>query len=482
MREEEERRPRAGEASPSGLRLRRELGLASSVSLIAGCMIGAGIFMNPQLVLFHVGSPGGSLLIWAACGLLATLGALSYAELGTLIRESGGDYVYILRTFGPLPAFLVTYVSTLLVRPAGIAAIALTFAEYVLAPFHPGCASLPALLVRCVAAACILVLALVNCRSVRLAAALMNVCTAAKVLALLVIVGGGLWVLARGQAAPTLRDAFGGTSAQPGSVSMAFYQGLWSFTGWNNLNFVMEELKNAEKTLVRAIVISIPLVTGLYILVNLSYMVVMSPSDIGSSGALAVTWGNQILGDWAWLVPVSVALSTFGSANGGFFSGSRMCYAAAREGHMPGILSMAHVRHLTPSPALTFTSAVALIMIIPANFSSIVNFCSFIIWMIHGTTISCLLYLKIKKKDLPRSYKVPIIVPVIVLLAAIYLVLAPIIDQPQMEFLYVFLFVLSGIVVYFTIIYFQYQPRFLQVITVQLQLLLEVAPTMKNVD
>ncbi|XP_068959101.1 b(0,+)-type amino acid transporter 1-like [Petaurus breviceps papuanus] len=486
MREEEERPPFPRDAEPAKLRLRRELGLASSVSLIAGCMIGSGIFMNPQLVLYHMGSPGGSLIIWAACGFLATLGALSYAELGTLITESGGDYVYILRTFGSLPAFLVIYVSTLLVRPAGIAAMSLTFAEYVVAPFYPGCSSLPVVLVKCVAAACILILALVNCRSVRLATGLMNLCTVAKVLALLVIIGGGLWALAQGHVAETLQNAFAGTTQQLGSISIAFYQGLWSFNGWNNLNLVTEELRNADKNLVRAVVISIPLVTGLYILVNLSYMVVMSPSDIRDSSAVAVTWGNQILGDWAWLVPVSVALSTFGSVNGAFFSGSRVCYVAAREGHMPGILSMAHIQHLTPSPALTFTSAVALIMIIPGNFSSIVNFCrqgwSFILWMIHGTTISCLLYLKVKKKDLPRSYKVPIIIPVIMLLASIYLVLAPIIDQPQMEFLYVFLFMLSGLLVYFPIIYFGYQPQFLQEVTEQLQLLLEVAPAMKNVD
>uniref|UniRef100_A0A4X2M4D7 b(0,+)-type amino acid transporter 1 n=1 Tax=Vombatus ursinus TaxID=29139 RepID=A0A4X2M4D7_VOMUR len=446
------------DAEPAKLRLRRELGLASSVSLIAGCMIGAGIFMNPQ-----------------PCGLLATLGALSYAELGTLITESGGDYIYILRTFGSLPAFLVTYVSTLLVRPAAIAAMSLTFAEYAMAPFYPGCPLMPVVLVKFAAAACILIVALVNCRSVRLATGLMNLCTVAKVLALLVIIGGGLWVLVRGRAWDALRNAFAGTTQQPGSISVAFYQGLWSFSGWNSLNLVTEELRKADKNLVRAVVISIPLVTVLYILVNLSYMVVMSPSDIRGSSALAVTWGNQMLGGWAWLVPLSVALSTFGSVNGAFFSGSRVCYVAAREGHMPGILSMAHVQYLTPSPALTFTSAVALIMIIPGNFSSIVNFFSTSMkWGLGGagmTSSRCRLPLK-----------VPIIIPIIVLLASIYLVLAPIIDQPQMEFLYVFLFMLSGIVVYFPIIYFRSQPRLLQEATAQLQLFLEVAPTVKNVD
>uniref|UniRef100_F6TF65 b(0,+)-type amino acid transporter 1 n=1 Tax=Monodelphis domestica TaxID=13616 RepID=F6TF65_MONDO len=478
MREEES----AGDAEPTKLQLRRELGLASSVSLIAGCMIGSGIFMNPQQVIYQMGSPGGSLLIWAACGLLALLGALSYAELGTLIPESGGDYIYILRTLGALPGFLVIYVSTLLLRPAGIAAMSLSFAEYMVAPFYPGCPALPAVAIKCVAAICILVLALVNCWSVRLAAGLMNVCTVAKVLALLVITGGGLWVLGQGRAGDALQNAFAGTSQQLGSISIAFYQGLWSFNVWNNLNLVTEELQNSSKNLVRAVVVSIPLVTGLYILVNLSYMVVMSPSDIRDSGALAISWGNQVLGAWAWLVPVSVALSTFGSVNGAFFGGSRVCYVAAREGHMPAILSMAHIQRLTPSPALTFTAVVALIMVVPGNFSSIVNFCSFVLWMIHGATMGCLLYLRVWKKDQPRSYKVPILIPIIVLLASIYLILAPIIDQPQMEFLYVFLFVLSGFLVYFPMVYCRYQPPLLKVVTAQLQLLLEVAPTRKNVD
>uniref|UniRef100_A0A8D0NHY5 Uncharacterized protein n=1 Tax=Sus scrofa TaxID=9823 RepID=A0A8D0NHY5_PIG len=91
------------EPAGGGLRLRRDMGLWSAVSLIAGCMIGSGIFMSPQGVLVYMGSPGASLVVWAVCGLLTTLGALCYAELGTLVPESGGEYAYILRTFGSLP-------------------------------------------------------------------------------------------------------------------------------------------------------------------------------------------------------------------------------------------------------------------------------------------------------------------------------------------------------------------------------------------
>ncbi|XP_062427165.1 b(0,+)-type amino acid transporter 1-like [Rhea pennata] len=460
------------------LRLKREVGLISGVSLIAGTMIGSGIFMSPEWVLYYMGSPASSLLIWASCGLLGMFGALSYAELGTIIKESGGEYIYLLRIFGSFPAFLFAYTSVILVRPASLAAVCLSFAEYAVAPFYPGCSS-PQIAIKFTAAACILLLTIINCLNVRLATSIMNIFTAAKLLALLVIVVGGLVLLAKGQT-QSFQNAFQNTTAGIGPVGVAFYQGLWSYDGWNNLNYITEELKKPEVTLPRAVMIAIPLVTCLYLLVNVSYFAAMTPSELLSSGAVAVTWGDKVLGSWAWLISLSVALSTFGSSNGTFFSGGRLCYIAAREGHMPDILSMAHVQCLTPSPALIFTSVMSLIMILLGNFTTIVNFFSFIAWFFYGMTILGLLYLKIKKPELPRSYKVPIIIPIIVLMAAVYLVLAPIIDQPQIEFLYIVLFISSGIIFYFPLVRFKCHSPFLQRVTLHLQLFLEVAPTAKN--
>ncbi|XP_054584045.1 b(0,+)-type amino acid transporter 1-like [Eptesicus fuscus] len=471
------------ERGAGGLRLRREIGLWSGVSLIIGSMVGSGIFMSPQGILVYMGSPGASLVVWAVCGLLATLSALCFAELGALVPESGGEYAYILHTFGSLPAFLVIYTFVLVGRPASIAAISLSFAEYAVAPFYPGCSSLPQAVLKSMAVTCILLLLLVNCWSSKLATQLNDVCTVAKVFSLLVIVVGGVVVLGQGRGrTEALLSAFHNTTQQTGRISMAFYQGLWCFDGWNTLNYVLEELKNPQQNLVWALMIAIPLVTGLYILVNISYLLVLSPNEILSTDATAVSWGNQVLGAWAWLVPLAVALSTFGSAHGTFFSGSRVCYVAAREGHMPRLLSMVHTRRLTPTPALVFTTAVTLVLVIPGNFSNIVNFFSFLAWVTYGATISCLLYLRMKKKNLPRPYKVPTVIPVVVLLASLYLVLAPIIDHPQIEFLYIFLFLLSGFLVYFLFVYFQHQPQCLQTATLHLQLLLEVAPATKNVD
>ena len=238
----------AGKAH-GGLKIKRELGLIGGVSLVAGTMIGSGIFMSPQFVLSYVGSPGASLLIWTLSGLVAMLAALSYAEIGTVIAESGGDFIYILRIYGPCPAFFAAITFILVVKPAGIAAISLSFAEYVIAPFYPDCAP-PPLILKCAAAAAVLVVATVNVLNVRLAIRVQVVFLLAKVFALITIVIGGLASLGKTTHVISMNlnveNAFKGTQLSLSTLGMAFYQGLWSFAGWYNLNSVTEELERPE--------------------------------------------------------------------------------------------------------------------------------------------------------------------------------------------------------------------------------------------
>ncbi|XP_036398142.1 b(0,+)-type amino acid transporter 1-like [Megalops cyprinoides] len=461
------------------LSLKREVGLLSAVSLVAGTMIGSGIFMSPQLVLFNIGSPGASLVIWAACGILAMLGSLCYAELGTVIKESGGEYVYIIRTSGQLVAFVFVFNSILVGSPAGIAGVSLSFAEYAVAPFFQDCPS-PPMVVKCVAVSAIVGLAIINSLNVRFSMSVQVYFLVAKVLGLAVIVIGGMALLIGGHA-NSFENAFEGTKLAINPVGVAFYQGLWSYDGWNNLNYVTEELKHPEVNLPRAVMIAVPMVTVIYLLVNVSYLAALTPQEMMSSTAVAVTWGNKVLGSWGWVMSVAAAMSAFGSLNGSFFSGGRVCFVAAREGHMPDILSMAHVRRLTPSPALIFTTAISLVVLIPGDFQSIVNLTSFRAWIFYGITVSGLLYLKIKKPELSRPYKVPILFPFLVIVTAIFLVLAPIVDDPQIKYLYVTLFMLSSIMVYVPFIHFKMCPGILDKVTLFLQLFLEVAPTQKNV-
>uniref|UniRef100_A0A3Q3VWN8 b(0,+)-type amino acid transporter 1 n=1 Tax=Mola mola TaxID=94237 RepID=A0A3Q3VWN8_MOLML len=457
----------------------KEVGIIGAVSFIAGTMMGSGIFISPQYVLSAIGSTGASLVIWACCGLVVMMGGLCYAELGTVIPESGGEFIYILRTVGRVVAFMFVFSFIVIMRPASATGIALSFAEYVLAPFYSGCIP-PQLVVKCVAAGGIIVLAIINCLSVRLATAIQVVSMAVKFLALSVIILGGIVMLFQGHV-ENFQNSFEDTNVGVSPVGLALYQGLWCFDGWNTLNYLTEELKHPEVNLPRAVIIAISLVTGLYLLVNVSYLTVMTPKELMSSSAVAVTWGNKVLGNWGWIMSVAAALSAFGSLNGTFFSGGRVCFVAAREGHMPDILAMAHVHRLTPSPALIFTTIVSLIVLIPGDFQSIVNYFSFTAWFFYAITLSGLIYLKIKKPELPRPYRVPIILPILVVIAAIFLVLAPIIDNPQLEYLYVTLFILSGAIIYIPFIHYKICPGLLTKLTVFLQLFLQVAPAEKNV-
>lgn len=226
------------------LSLKRQVGLMGAVSLIGGTMIGSGIFMTPQTVIGSIGSTGGSLVVWASCGLLVILASFCYAELGTVIRESGGEYIYILRTSGPVMAFMLVFSSVFFVRPAGLAGMALGFAQYVVAPFYNDCPP-PVVVVKCTAAAAIVALAIVNCLNVRLAMSVQVFFMVAKVLALALIIGGGIVMLIRGETG-NFDSAFEDTNTGINPIGIAFYQGLWSYDGWNNLNYVTEELKRPE--------------------------------------------------------------------------------------------------------------------------------------------------------------------------------------------------------------------------------------------
>lgn len=237
------------DTKPQALTVKREIGLLGGVALVSGSMIGSGIFMSPQFVLAYVGGPGASLLIWALSGLVALCAALCYTELGTIIPESGGEFIYILRIYGSAPAFFAAFTFSVVVKPMGISATAFSVAEYAAAPFYPGCHP-PQQIVKATAAAVILLVATVNIWNVRAAIRIQVVFLVAKVLALTAIVTGGLVFICQGrsvvEANLNVENAFKGTDVSLGSVAMAFYQCLWSYAGWYNLNYVTEELKRPE--------------------------------------------------------------------------------------------------------------------------------------------------------------------------------------------------------------------------------------------
>ncbi|XP_064359438.1 large neutral amino acids transporter small subunit 2 [Dromaius novaehollandiae] len=402
---------------PGGVALKKEIGLLSACGIIVGNIIGSGIFVSPKGVLENGGAVGLALLVWALTGLVTAVGALCYAELGVTIPKSGGDYAYVKDIFGGLAGFLRLWIAVLVIYPTNQAVIALTFASYVLHPLFGGCPP-PEPGLRLLAAACLLLLTWVNCASVRWATRVQDVFTAGKLLALALIILMGLVQICKGEyfwLEPRQAFAFW-QPPDAGRVALAFLQGSFAYGGWNFLNYVTEELVDPYRNLPRAIFISIPLVTFVYVFANVAYVTAMSPQELLDSNAVAVTFGEKVLGPVAWIMPVAVALSTFGGVNGSLFTSSRLFYAGAREGQLPALLAMIHVERRTPIPALLLTCASTLLMLVAGDIYTLINYVGFVNYLWYGVTVAGLLVLRWRQPRRHRPIRVSLAFPALYLL------------------------------------------------------------------
>uniref|UniRef100_F7AI32 Large neutral amino acids transporter small subunit 2 n=1 Tax=Callithrix jacchus TaxID=9483 RepID=F7AI32_CALJA len=475
----EKKHPGGGEsdASPEagsgggGVALKKEIGLVSACGIIVGNIIGSGIFVSPKGVLENAGSVGLALIVWIVTGLITAVGALCYAELGVTIPKSGGDYSYVKDIFGGLAGFLRLWIAVLVIYPTNQAVIALTFSNYVLQPLFPTCFP-PESGLRLLAAICLLLLTWVNCSSVRWATRVQDIFTAGKLLALALIIIMGIVQICKGEyfwLEP--KNAFENFQEPDiGLIALAFLQGSFAYGGWNFLNYVTEELVDPYKNLPRAIFISIPLVTFVYVFANVAYVTAMSPQELLASNAVAVTFGEKLLGVMAWIMPISVALSTFGGVNGSLFTSSRLFFAGAREGHLPSVLAMIHVKRCTPIPALLFTCISTLLMLVTSDMYTLINYVGFINYLFYGVTVAGQIVLRWKKPDIPRPIKINLLFPIIYLLFWAFLLVFSLWSEPVVCGIGLAI-MLTGVPVYFLGVYWQHKPKcfsdFIELLTLE---------------
>ncbi|CAL1269056.1 unnamed protein product [Larinioides sclopetarius] len=447
-------------AIPEAVQLKKELGVIDGIGVIVGVIIGSGIFVSPKGVLLNAGSVLMSLVVWMLCGLLSTFGACCYAELGAAIPKSGGEFAYLNESFGPLLAFLYLWVALLIIMPTGNAIIALTFAEYILQPFYGTCAA-PDMAVKLLAVVVILFLTFVNCYSMKWVTRIQDSFAFAKIVALLIIIGAGMYHLIFGKCSTeNLQNVTEDTSWNFSNIALAFYSGMFSFSGWNALNFVTEEMKNPVRDLPRAIIISIPLVSLIYLMTNVAYFSVLTKDEILSSSATAGSFGDKVLGVMSWIMPLCVALSTFGGLNGGIFSSSRLFFVGAREGHLPRIVSMINVEHSTPTPSLIFLAVMTILYLWVGGIYVLINFTSFIEALFITLTISALLYLRIRAPKMERPIKISLFFPICFLLIGILLVILPFF-QDFFETGIALAITLSGIPVYVIFVMWKNKPKWM---------------------
>ncbi|KAJ6660046.1 hypothetical protein lerEdw1_018244 [Lerista edwardsae] len=282
---------RPGEAKEAVF-LRRKVTLTRLIALGIGTMVGSGIFISPKGVLQNSGNVGLSLLVWLSCGILSLFGALSYADLGTTITKSGGHYIYLLETLGPLPAFLRLWAEFVMIRPANMAVVSLAFGQYLIEPFFAPCHA-PALAVKLITITGITLIIALNCWSVSWAANIQTVLTALKMVTVGLIIVPGIMALSNGHY-ENFQDSFDTSSVTFDKLPLAFYSGMFAYGGWFYINFVTEEIVNPKRNMPLAVIVSLVVVTVCYILTNVAYYAVLTPQEILDSEAVAVV-SNAVL-------------------------------------------------------------------------------------------------------------------------------------------------------------------------------------------
>ncbi|XP_003381655.1 y+L amino acid transporter 1 [Trichinella spiralis] len=389
------------------IKLQRSVSLLNGITIIIGCIIGSGIFVSPKGVHEHSGSVGLSMIIWIFGGLFAALGAYCYAELGTLIRKSGGDYAYITEAFGPFVGFIRLWIEAIVIRPCSATITALTFAKYALVPLFGDCQQVYAepMLACCL----LLIITLINCYSVRWATFIQDILTYAKIIALVLIIVTGL-VMAFLTSSGSFDNIFDGTSTDAGEISLALYSGL---------------------NLPLAIAISCSLVTVIYCLTNLAFYAVISPKEFLEADATAMTFANKVYGSFAWIMPIFVAFATVGSCNGVILTASRLFFVGGREGQMPQALTLISLKYMTPVPAVILTGLLSCVfLLLSSNIYSLINYIQIVNWLAISLAMLSLFQLRRKMPDAPRTIKVNLIFPFVFLVGCLFLVVVPVVAAP----------------------------------------------------
>ncbi len=430
---------------------KREINLFDAVMLVAGTMIGSGIFIVTADIARTVGSPGYTLVVWLISGLITMIGALSYAELAGMMPKAGGQYVYLREAYNPLVSFLYGWTLFLVIQTGTIAAVGVAFARFtgVLIPWFSetnilldlGFIKLSS--VQLLGILSIVLLTYINTRGVKNGKLIQNIFGSTKIIALFALIILGLFIGTNHEAisanfsnmwdAKTVTVENGAVSAIESisgmgiviAIGIAMIGSLFSSDAWNNISFSGDEVQNPTKTLVRSLAIGTGLVTLIYILVNMVYLMVLPLEAIQTSAndRVAVTAAQAIGGTGATLaIAVLIMISTFGCNNGCILSGARVYYAMAKDGSFFGKMSKLNEKGV-PSVALWFQCIWASLLCLSGTYGDLLGYVMFAVIFFYILTIIGVFILRKKMPDMPRPYKAlgyPVLPALYILLASAF--------------------------------------------------------------
>ena len=395
------------------------LSLGDAAAIIVGLIIGAGIFKTPSIVAGSSGGETAMIIVWIAGGVVSLIGAMCYAELATAYPSAGGEYHFIGRAFGRVPAFFYAWARMTVIVAGSIAVFSFVFGDY--------CARLLSLgehSSSIYAALIVVVLTVVNIIGIQAGKTTQNVLTVLEVLGLVIVLVVGLFL------APAAPQGAAQTTASSWSgVGLAMIFVLFTYGGWNDGAYISAEVRNRERNMSRALFYSLGLVTGLYVLVNLAYLkglglAGMAKSDAVAADLLVRAWG--IAGEK--LISVMIAIATLTSINGAMIVGARSNYALGREWPFLRFLGRWDEASGSPRNAYLVQGAIALLLvglgaIERKGFQTLVDFTAPVFWAFFLLTGLSLFALRSRDPGAARPYKVPFypVTPALFVLSCAYM-------------------------------------------------------------
>jgi APA family basic amino acid/polyamine antiporter len=416
--------------------LARDLGLSHAGAVVVGTIIGSGIFLVPAEMMQAVGSARLVYLAWMVGGLLSFFGAITYAELGAMKPQAGGEYVYVRDAYGPLAGFLYSWTTFLISKPASIATITTglvrileTFPvfSFLARPFFSGQFTSHTFTItngQLFAIGATIFISALNYIGVRRAGEFQLLFTLLKIAIIIGIVAVGFSY--RGGTWANFATEFSGAKGGMVGFFAALVAALWAYDGWNDLNMVAGEIRNPQRNVPLSLIWGVATVGALYVLVNAAVQYVLPAAAVAvserpASDAVALVLGRAGAG----LVSAGMAISMLVTLNGSIMSGARVPFATARDGYFFKAIAEVHPRFHTPSIAIVVQCLLAVILLLlGGNFRQFFSLAIFAEWLFYMITGSTVFVFRRREPRADRPYKVwgyPIVPALFIVVSAVLL-------------------------------------------------------------